>query len=241
MRGKISAIAPDGTYGQIAAEDGKRYSYWTSEIRNGQAQVGQIVDFQMWEGQPVEIFIQAAVVPPKAPPRATTPQPIAESGAGGPHFGTAMPAAYAAAVNSLPPPNYWITLFTSPWGRISRRQFWLHGVLPIVVCSLVLGWIPILGILVTLALMWASICISFKRFHDLGYPGWWSLANFIPMFLAAFLTISSFITASFAFAWLLAEALWALSLLIWLAQLFLVYVHVGQEGPNQYGPDPLTA
>lgn len=32
MRGIILAIAPDGTYGQISAEDGQRYSYWTSEI-----------------------------------------------------------------------------------------------------------------------------------------------------------------------------------------------------------------
>ena len=56
MRGVISGIVPDGTYGQIAAEDGQRYSYWTSEVRNGPVKVGQTVEFQMWEGQPVDVF-----------------------------------------------------------------------------------------------------------------------------------------------------------------------------------------
>ena len=41
-------------------------------------------------------------------------------------------------------------------------------------------------------------------------------------------------------AWLLAKILWGIGLLIGLAQLIFVYVRVGQEGPNQYGPDPLA-
>jgi uncharacterized membrane protein YhaH (DUF805 family) len=238
MRGTIAAIAPDGTYGQIAAEDGKRYSYWSSEIRNGRAQPGQAVDFQLWEGQPIDIFIQS-VAAPKAPPpqRPAAPQPMAYAPAPE-RFGTAPPPAYAAAVNSLPPASYWITLFTSPVGRISRLQFWLHGVLPIVVCGIVLGWIPLLGWLVSLALTWASICIGFKRFHDLGLPGWWSLASIVTLLLAAFLTAGSFFVIGFG---LLAKILWVVSLLIGIAQLVFVYIRIGQDGPNQYGPDPLAA
>ena len=234
MRGVILGIAPDGTYGQVSAEDGQRYSYWTSEIRNGRAQVGQSVDFQMWEGQPVDIFILSNAAPPNA---AGAPQPAGYDAAA-PAYGDAAAAPYAASFSSLPPLDYWITLFTSPAGRISRLQFWLHGVLPIVVCSLVLGWIPFLGFLVSLALAWASICISFKRFHDLGYHGWWSLLNVIPMLLAALFTASSFIGVTFA--WLLAEVLWGLALIVWIAQMALVYLRVGQPGPNRYGPDPLA-
>ena len=62
MRGVILAIASDGTYGQISAEDGQRYSYWTSEVRNGRPQVGLSVDFQIENDQPIDIFIQ----PPQA-------------------------------------------------------------------------------------------------------------------------------------------------------------------------------
>ncbi len=240
MRGTILAIASDGTYGQLSAEDGQRYSYWTSEIRNGHGQIGQGVDFQLWEGQPIDIFVLASPTRPNMPPqqRPGVPQSAAY-GAAAPAY-AAGPSHFAAAAATIPPLDYWITLFTSPAGRISRRQFWLHGVLPVVVCSIVLGWNPIFGILVTLALTWVSVCIGFKRFHDLGYPGWWSLLNIIPMLLAAFLTGASvFITGS-GIVWLLSEILWGLSLVVLIVQMALVYLHVGQPGPNEYGPDPLA-
>ena len=101
-----------------------------------------------------------------------------------------------------------------------------------------LGWIPILGVFVTLALTWASVCISFKRFHDVGYPGWWSLASVVTAVMAGFLTAGAFYVNGFG---LLAGVLWVLTALIWIAQLVFVYIHIGQEGPNQYGPDPLAA
>ena len=69
MRGVILAIAPDGTYGQLSADDGQRYSYWTTEVRNGRVQVGQTVEFQMWEGQPIDIVLVSNAAPPQAAPR----------------------------------------------------------------------------------------------------------------------------------------------------------------------------
>lgn len=255
MRGKISAIAPDGKYGQIAAEGGQYYSYWTSEIRNGRGQVGQAVDFQVWEGQPVDIFIQTVAAPPKAPPpqrqqvshaagdaqRAAGYPQRAGFGAGAADPLAAMQASLAAG--GVPSSSaYWIKLFTSPSGRISRREFWLFGVLPIVVASIVLSWIPLIGQIISLLLLWASICISFKRFHDLGYPGRWSLLYLVPLLAAAAVVAASFVVVSLAgIAWFLAKILWAVGFLIGLAQLFFVYIRVGQEGPNQYGPDPLAA
>jgi uncharacterized membrane protein YhaH (DUF805 family) len=240
MRGIILAIAPGGTYGQLTGEDGKRYSYWTSEISNGSGQIGRSFDFQLWEGQPIDISVLASVAPSRAAPpqHPGAPQPAA--------YGAAVPAyatisspyeAAAAVIRSL---DYWIKLFTSPAGRISRRQFWLHGVLPIIVCSVVLAWIPVLGALVTLALTWAWICVCFKRFYDLGYPGWWSLLNIVPMLLAAFLIGASFFVTGFGIAWLLAELVWGLALIFWIVQMALVYLHVGQQGPNEYGRDPLA-
>jgi len=237
MRGVILAIAPDGSYGQLSADDGQRYSYWTSEVRNGPPRIGQMVEFQMWEGQPVDIF---AVAPPQQPP----PPRTAPGAYGRAPAYPAAPAPFAASASrgaSFPPADYWIRLFTSPSGRISRLQFWLHGVLPIVVVSVVLGWIPLLGLLVALATFWASICICFKRFHDVGYPGWWSLLNAVPAVLAMVLTVVAMtVSAASAFAWLLAEILWGLSFVVFIVQMVFVYLRVGQPGLNEYGPDPLS-
>ena len=103
MRGVILAIAPDGTYGQLSADDGQRYSYWTSEVSNGLPHVGHHVDFKMWEGQPVELFILANPVhhgdPPPQPQRApAAQQPAAQQKAQVVHAGyAAAPAGYAAA------------------------------------------------------------------------------------------------------------------------------------------------
>ena len=246
MRGVISGIVPDGTYGQIAADDGQRYSYWSTEVRNGQARVGQTVEFQMWEGQPVDIFVVNNPPPPNAAPpqRGGMPQQRSYASAA-PAGRNAMPAGYAAAMDGISGGalgrDYWIKLFTSPSGRISRKQFWLHGVLPIVVASIVLGWIPVIGQILSLAFLWGSICIAFKRFHDLGYPGWYSLVYLIPMLAAGVVLGVGFVVATFfSLAWLLAKILWGVGALIALAQLVFVYIRVGQEGPNEYGPDPLA-
>lgn len=256
MRGTISAIAPDGRYGQISSEDGQRYSYWTSEVRNGRATVGQVVDFQMWEGQPIDIYLASDPRPPSAPPPRPGPQPQmaspvgamsqfagrVQASAGRLPYVADGPAGYSQAVSSSSPSGYWIKLFTSPSGRISRRQFWLHGVLPLVIASIVLGWIPIIGQILTLAFLWGSICIAFKRFHDLGYPGWYSLVYLIPMVAAGVLVGAGFfVTSLIDLMWLLAEICWGVGVLIGLAQLIFVYIRIGQQGPNQYGPDPLAA
>ncbi len=252
MRGVISGIVPDGTYGQIAADDGQRYSYWSTEVRNGQARVGQTVEFQMWEGQPVDIFVVDNPPPNAAPPqRSGIPQQRSYTSAAPagraamPASGVTGPAGYAMAMSGADAfpsgRDYWIKLFTSPSGRISRKQFWLHGVLPIVVASIGLGWIPVIGQILSLAFLWGSICIAFKRFHDLGYPGWYSLVYLIPMIAAGIvLGVGFAVTTFFSLAWLLAKILWGVGGLIALAQLIFVYIRVGQEGPNEYGPDPLA-
>ena len=240
MRGTISAIAPDGTYGQIATLDGQRMSYWTSEVRNGAAQVGQAVEFRIEDNQPVDIMILPAARPAPPPMGGAAPSRIAPAQRGMPMGGGAM-----AATVSMPDiptdKNYWVALLTSPNGRISRKQFWLHGVVPIVIASVLLGWIPIVGQLISLALLWSSICIAFKRFHDVGYPGWWSLVYIVPMIAGTIVFVLSFYYLDSDWPARLGEILWILGGLVMLAQLIFVYIRAGEQGPNRYGPDPLEA
>jgi uncharacterized membrane protein YhaH (DUF805 family) len=222
MRGVILAIASDGTYGQISAENGQRYSYWTSEVRNGKSQVGLSVDFQIENDQPIDIFILPPAVAASGSRRVAPPSVIQ----------TIQPQ------SSFPPFNYWLTLFTSPSGRISRRQFWLHGFLPIFLAQLLLGWIPLINILVFLAGFWGSICISFKRFHDRGYAGAWSLLYLIPMFLASGFAVMAIFDEGRSLP--IAGVIGLIGGVITIAQLVLVYLRVGQPGENRYGPDPLA-
>ena len=293
MRGVISAIAPDGTYGQVSASDGQKYSYWTSEVRNGHVQVGQMVEFQMQDDQPIDIFILApGGAPPAAPPRAPMgprmgqgmghgmpqgmppggPQGMPQGVPQGGHYGMqqgmphgmsqAMPRgggypAFPGGAQMGMPANQdsWVSLFTSPSGRISRRQFWLYGVLPLIGAVIILRIIAyVLGmfllmvmptaflfvdLIVFLILLWPYYCISAKRFQDVGYPGWYNLFWIVPSFFGQLLSALDLFLISFATAiYFVALTLTLVAGLVGLAALIFVFIRAGQHGPNQYGPDP---
>jgi uncharacterized membrane protein YhaH (DUF805 family) len=80
-------------------------------------------------------------------------------------------------------------MFFDPRGRISRRSFWLYGVLALTGLSL-LGR-ALLGIarwradeaelLVNLLLLWPAIAISAKRWHDRDKSAWWVLVALVPV------------------------------------------------------------
>ncbi len=123
-------------------------------------------------------------------------------------------------------------------GRISRRTFWLKGVLPLYV-----GWILWIGFVIyyiedcfrifgdndcellpselvaALGIFafawifvspWIILAVCCKRFHDLGKSGWWSLLFFI---------------------------LTPIPLLIFVPLLILGVLE-GQPSANEYGPPP---
>ena len=79
-------------------------------------------------------------------------------------------------------------VFFSLDGRLSRRQFWLYGVLALLGAAL-LGHL-LLGIarvppktadlVVNLLLLWPAIAVSVKRWHDRDKSGWWVLLNLLP-------------------------------------------------------------
>jgi uncharacterized membrane protein YhaH (DUF805 family) len=133
----------------------------------------------------------------------------------------------------------WLPFFFSPQGRISRREFWLYAMLPIWLVVLFFGWIPIIGWILMAACGWAYVATSFKRFHDRGYAGWWSLIGVVPGVLAMVFFVRWFFTGRID-DYYSAMTFWVVSLAITLAQCALVYFRAGTRGPNKYGPDPLA-
>ena len=77
-------------------------------------------------------------------------------------------------------------------GRISRYQYWVMGMLPLVAVALLWGiaLIPLIylfpwgSVLVSIGallfLVWSFTAVSVKRCHDIGYSGFWTLFYLIP-------------------------------------------------------------
>lgn len=89
----------------------------------------------------------------------------------------------------------WTYLFTSFEGRINRKPFWM-GVLVLIVANLVLGIIAgildsilhtgfdrtgLFEIIVSLVLIYPSVALSAKRWHDRDKSAWWILISLIPI------------------------------------------------------------
>lgn len=82
-------------------------------------------------------------------------------------------------------------LFLTNDGRINRQPYWM-GVLVLVVVNLVAGLLiglifrdsafgHILSLIVAVALIYPSINIGIKRFHDRDKSGWWVLICLVPL------------------------------------------------------------
>lgn len=138
----------------------------------------------------------------------------------------------------------WVEFYMSPSGRISRREYWLLGFLPIMGVSLVLGWIPIIGQILGLITTWSlSIALAFKRFHDRGMSGWWTMLPSVPGIIGLVMVISAFFSSSYGPDQGVLGAgvtLMVIAFLIQIGFLIGVFCQRGVEGPNVYGPDPLA-
>lgn len=76
-------------------------------------------------------------------------------------------------------------IYLSPKGRCSRAFYWQYFVIPFAVLGFLVGVLNVVlkstVVLVLLPLvLWPSIVIQIKRWHDVGASGWWVLLNFIP-------------------------------------------------------------
>lgn len=57
-------------------------------------------------------------------------------------------------------------------GRSRRSEYW-WWVLFTTSINILLGWIPIIGILITLLLLVPTISLTTRRLHDINLSGWW--------------------------------------------------------------------
>ncbi len=84
----------------------------------------------------------------------------------------------------------WNYLFTSIEGRISRQPFWIGTVILMAIswlANLIISGIfgkgaigGLLSLIVALVLLYPSIALAAKRWHDRDKSGWWSLILLIP-------------------------------------------------------------
>jgi uncharacterized membrane protein YhaH (DUF805 family) len=138
----------------------------------------------------------------------------------------------------------WINLFTGFDGRISRQPFWI-GVLVLAVLEIVLSLATYqsqadrLASIVDLILTYPEFAVAAKRAHDREIGTW-----IVALFFAGSVVFDLLVLAGWADK--AAEAstpitaiilLWGVFGLILLADLGL---RPGTEGPNRFGPDPLT-
>ena len=93
-------------------------------------------------------------------------------------------------------PTNWRSTFFSANGRIGRGRWWLFHLIqwsPVIVMGIAAGvvspakdteppgWFIALFFVWYILLMWTSICLNAKRWHDRDKSGWWQLIALVPL------------------------------------------------------------
>lgn len=135
-------------------------------------------------------------------------------------------------------------------GRMGRQNFWIGWAI-MFVASIVLGWIPIVGFIVGLALIYVGICVYGKRLHDMGKSAWLygglliaSTALWIIIVAIAAMTgLASSGDPGFGMAAMMGSLgiFGLLMFLVWIAFTIWVGVSNSQPGDNKYGSPPPVA
>jgi uncharacterized membrane protein YhaH (DUF805 family) len=137
----------------------------------------------------------------------------------------------------------------SPYGRISRRDWWLKvylGSLALVAAALAIDLLLLktegpgpTSDTVGLLWVWPIVAAYIKRLHDLGRTGWWLLAP-VSVGLLCWSAIyfgRRYFGPDAAAPYYIAAV--AVGFIVNAALLFFVFFVPGQRGVNKYGPDPL--
>lgn len=145
----------------------------------------------------------------------------------------------------------WKGLFFSFKGRIRRSHFWIGWAI-LFVLGLVVSFIPTISFVAGLVLLVGHLAIGFKRFHDMGKPGWLVVIPWVIWYAAYGLMVSAFgveilfnpnaiqgmdpetllAAGSTSFGAMALAAVVSLIFWLWLG------IGNSQPGANKYGPNP---
>ena len=145
----------------------------------------------------------------------------------------------------------WKHLFFSFEGGTRRSHFWI-GWLVCLGAGVVAGWLPFIGLVISVALIWPNLAITVKRLHDMGHTGWLAAIPYVVGIIGGIAAISmmgapAIMNASAleaedpaAIMALLGPAfgLFALIFLVCLGFLLWVGLTDSQRGDNRFGPNP---
>ena len=120
----------------------------------------------------------------------------------------------------------------SPNGRIAQQDYWV-GVLIIIAANVVSGFIPLLGTLIWLGLIYVGVCVYGKRLHDIGKSAW---VHGIVWLVQCALGVVGFILAASGSLFLIA----GVGTLVWIVYTIWLGVSPGDAGANRFGPPPGT-
>lgn len=145
----------------------------------------------------------------------------------------------------------WKQLFFSFEGRTRRSHFWI-GWLVCLGLGVVFGWIPLLGMVLSIALIWPNLAITVKRLHDMGHSGWLAAIPYVVCFvgmIGAFMMIGATALMNSAaleneepaaILALVAPAIGVFALMFVVGFGFLLWIGLtdSQRGDNRFGPNP---
>lgn len=225
MRGQILSFDQTSGAGLISGDDGIRYTFVREAISPPAAiTAGLRVDFVPVAGEATNVMLLAAAPAPTGP----SPTP-------------------GVPLDSF---DFQHVLFSFN-GRIRRQHFWIGWLICLGV-GVVLGWIPFLGTLLSIALIWPNLAISVKRLHDMGHTGWlvaipW-VAGFVGV-IGAFMTVGAAALATGGYVdgdnpaevfAIMGPALGIFGIVALVQLGFLLWIGVaeGQRGENRFGPNP---
>lgn len=228
MRGEILSYDPTAGTGLISGDDGARYNFTSDALKSPAVPAAGVrVDFVPVGEDASQILILTGA------PTSTGVAGVAPIPAG-----TGFDFKYA------------LLQFD---GRLRRSHFWI-GVLIVFGINVVLGWIPLIGFIASLATIWANVAISVKRLHDMGKSGWFVLAPYVIGFVLGIIGVvimfggiaASGMTESYfednpaAILGLMGPAfgLFALAGLVGFAFLLWIGLTDSEKGENRFGPNP---